>query len=493
MPKINTFIFCLSFLVLENIPCFSQVSSVSVNITEISNDSMGPWINSVQNIDSLDQDGIVLAKTGRVWDGISWLNQNTETFIHNTNNQVTDNIKFNWNGSEFIPQIKTERSYNPSGDLILETNYRYDGSLWTAGTKNEYDYNQQSKLSTVTSFTFVSGSWTKTEQHTLNYNSNLSLTSEFWSSWNGSSWDTLRLKSYNYSTTSQDLTNDSTFYYSSFGLFLQQSVQYFYSAPTKTNKLITREFNSFLYSDVDTSYIESELYFEYTLNLIRNSAGQVLEKHGEQTKGSAQAWAFEHKYFQFNSAGELSFQFSHEGTNIGESYLRLNNYNYPLMNIAYITSGTSCIGCLNGSIDITASGGVAPYHVTLSGNAGTIIDLSVRDLPPGNYNLCVVDNIGNEICRYVTILESTNGINKNVFQDLFGVQNILSTSEIRITNNYNHFVSFSVFDVRGKVIVNQEVAPGTTYLSLKAFQNGNYFYRALSNDFAESGKLIIVK
>jgi len=185
--------------------------------------------------------------------------------------------------------------------------------------------------------------------------------------------------------------------------------------------------------------------------------------------------------------------FNHEGTNLSESYTRQNIHNYTMLNMTYTSAGTSCIGCHNGSIDITAYGGVAPYHITLSGNTGTILGMNVWDLPPGDYYMCLVDNIGNEICRDVTILEYTNGIDKSRFQNQFNVQNLISTSEIRITNNYNHLVSFNIFDVRGKVIVNQEVAPGTTYLPLKDFQNGNYFYRALSSDFAESGKLLIVK
>jgi len=464
-----------------------------VKITETSNDSLGPWTKSVQYIDSLDLDGSILAQTTRVWNGTDWLDQTTEKFIYNINNQVLEKIKLLWNGTEYIPQIKSERSYDISGNVLQEVNYQYYSNSWVPSTKREYLYDQTLSRTTITSFTFITGAWIQSEQHILNYNTNQTLSSEIRSSSNGLSWDTVSLKTYSYSNLSGDLLHDSTFYYTSSGFLLQQIVHYFYVSPSKMNKTIRQEYYSFIYSDNDTSYIESELYFEYTLDIVRNATGQIIEEHGAQTRGSSQAWAFEHRYYGFNQAGEIDFVYNHEGTNLSTSINRQKLYSYPLLNMTYTSTGTSCIGCNNGKVNVSAIGGVAPYTISINSNLGSVTGMSIIYLPPGNYNFCLADDIGNEICHDVTILEYLNGIDKNSLEDSFNFTTISGSSDVMINNHYHSPVHFNLFDTSGKTIFTKAIAPGIFRLHVNEVSGGYYFYSALSAGFAKSGKLILIK
>jgi len=105
----------------------------------------------------------------------------------------------------------------------------------------------------------------------------------------------------------------------------------------------------------------------------------------------------------------------------------------------------------------------------------------------------LADDIGNEICHDVTILEYLNGIDKNSLEDSFNFTTISGSSDVMINNHYHSPVHFNLFDTSGKTIFTKAIAPGIFRLHVNEVSGGYYFYSALSAGFAKSGKLILIK
>ena len=115
--------FCL--IVLSSQASFSNVDSVSVRIIEVANDSIGPWTFNIQEIDSIDNTGMISVKSKRKWDGTTWINDRKESFYFDTSGNLAEHVKYIWDGSTFIPQIKREVIYNSSGKLFSEISYQF--------------------------------------------------------------------------------------------------------------------------------------------------------------------------------------------------------------------------------------------------------------------------------------------------------------------------------------------------------------------------------
>ncbi len=484
----------LSFFLLLLISgsTFAQVDSVIVTISETAGDSLGPWTYNIQNIDSLNSSGRVESKTRRLWNGTAWENNKAETFLYNSAGSITEQVKLDWNGTTFIPKNKTENIYNTSGKLSSEINYQFSSNSWNATTKHEYSYSQQLMDSSILSYTRISGNWNLTDQHLLSYNSNGLLISDLWKSRNGSSWDTVSIKKYSYSQATSELTNDSVFFYSSPDFLLQQTSAYVYFSGNNTQK-ISRDFYSYVYSDPDTNYVESELDFEYTLTVNYNGFGQKTEQHGAQTKGSSQAWVYEHNYFEYDASGNSSLNFSHAGTNLSETYQRHSKYYYRKFNADFRSEGTSCIGCLNGSVDVSVWGGVPNYQVHVPSGIGTVNGMTVENLPVGIHHICVLDAIGNEICRDIQIQEYSSGITvSDESASEFLVTNEVGNSVISIAAKSSHLFSFLIFDIMGRVIVEQTNQSNKTQINTSSLPAGTFYYHVYNESKNKTGSVVII-
>jgi hypothetical protein len=85
---------------------------------------------------------------------------------------------------------------------------------------------------------------------------------------------------------------------------------------------------------------------------------------------------------------------------------------YPPLAISIISNDNSCQNIVNcdGSIIVTASGGLEPYEYSLNGGISTQLSPSFNNLCPNNYIVTVYDSNGNEQSSVVTIGFNSNPI-----------------------------------------------------------------------------------
>ena len=492
MRNISPVLFTALLLILNLSSGYGQVDLVLVTITEESADSVGPWTYQIQEIDSLNSGGLCISKLRRQWNGSDWENSKSETIQYNSSNLITEITKYISDGTNMLPQIKTENSYDTFGNLLTEINYQFSGNNWIAGTKREHFLSQQLKDSSVQFSNFIAGNWNLSEQLIFSYNSNTQISSDIRMSWNGSNWDTLQLNKYYYDPGLQKRLFDSTYYYSSSLFLLTNSVEYHYSSAGLNTQRINRNHYSYLYSDQDTSYTESEIDFEYSTNILYNSLDQPIELHGLQTKGSNQNWTFEHKYFQYNSNGRQSVWYSHQGTNLTESFLKQSSYEYHLLNATFKGKGKSYIGSTNGTVVIIVAGGVPPYHI--ESISGQINGMNINYLSSGIHSVCVIDAIGNKVCANINIEEFTSGLDKPD-EDLnkFTVVSIQESSLIKVESRSQNIFSFILYDKLGRTIINKNNLNKITFLSTINLPAGTYYYHAFDKAHDNRGSIAVFR
>jgi hypothetical protein len=493
MRIINRLLSTSLFIGLTASTIFAQANTVSATITQIATDSLGPWINNIQEIDSMDASGSLVSKSKRVWTGTNWAESRSESFLYNPSGQTTEHVKSVYDGNSYIPQIKTEYTYNLSGTLSLEVLFQYSSNNWIPITKHEHTYSQQPDDHLIISYTHSAGNWIYTDQHTLTSNTNGHIISDLHKRWNGSLWENVMLKTYTYDSGSNNPSHDSTFYYTTSTFLLQHSTNYLYSSSGKIIQTISRDFYSYLYSDPDTSYIETELDFEYSKYFVYNSQDLLTEQHGNQTRGSSQAWTYEHNYFQYDGLGTPVLRFMHSGTNLSESYSRLSTYNYAVMSAAFSSAGTSCIGCANGSIDVSANGGVAPYQLQLQTGNGIISGMHISNLIAGTYYVCLTDAIGNELCREIQIHEYSSGLDETgSSQAAFIIKNHLNEQELSIEPRMSNTFNCMIYDNTGRIIKSHFTLSGRTLLSTDELSQGLYFYSVFDTNEQVNGSFMIL-
>lgn len=480
MTTFSRSILSLALILITANDSFSQVNSIQLSIIENALDSIGPWNYQIENIDSLDSNGRVETKLKRQWGGTDWRNDHLETFQYDLAGNTIEHIISIWNGSTFSKQIKIEKIFDGLGHLVTEITYQYEQNVWLPSTKHEYSYDQQSGEQILTSYASISGAWTPTDQHIRSYNSNTILISELHKSWNGSAWDIIQYIIHSYNSNQTELNSDSVFYLSTGQFFLSHTEHYAYTNNGTLNQKISRDFYSYSYSDQDTSYIQSEIDFEYSLSIITNASGQTVEQSGMQTRGSSQNWTFSKTNYTYDLSGRLTEKIIHAGSNINESFIRESAYYYEPLNAGFIASPATCQSCPTGSIEVTAWGGVPPYEVkiqTASVNGMTVYNLSV-----GTYNICVLDAVGNEICREIQIADISTGLN-NIESDKINFTLFTATygPMLIVETNAPQDLNLSIFDLTGKLISEKIIKQGKNQFSLTGLPNGKYFYHALNS------------
>lgn len=146
----------------------------------------------------------------------------------------------------------------------------------------------------------------------------------------------------------------------------------------------------------------------------------------------------------------------------------------------------------DGSINITVSGGTAPYTYSWTGpNGFTSTNEDPSGLESGDYDVTVTDANG---CVYQTsiFVDSQLGILENGFA--FTIYPNPSNGQINIELlNFNEIVEIELLDVTGRLIMKKTLADETNHqLDITDKASGTYFIRLTSGDY-QTVKQIVKK
>jgi len=158
----------------------------------------------------------------------------------------------------------------------------------------------------------------------------------------------------------------------------------------------------------------------------------------------------------------------------------------PAFTVSTQVSHTGCIGCLNGSIQINANGGVYPYSISIYPSAGTVTDTSIENLAAGIYTVCITDSNSCTICISDTVFDdpteiqypSTNSVSIVIFPNPSTQRAVLKVSGIQNKTP----LLLSISDLSGR-IVSEEIVLNPDYHELpQNFSEGMYFVGVKMND-----------
>ena len=153
----------------------------------------------------------------------------------------------------------------------------------------------------------------------------------------------------------------------------------------------------------------------------------------------------------------------------------------PPLTLTVQTTGTSCIGCLDGTITSSASGGIAPYTFLVI--PSQLNCSTCTNMPAAVYTVCVTDSLNCTICVTDTVEEDPTFINKHI-----------SGKEIIVyPNPFSSYVIFEIHpdlitekpwlrikDVLGREIFSEALVSATTQIDWNHFPPGIYFYELIT-------------
>ena len=159
----------------------------------------------------------------------------------------------------------------------------------------------------------------------------------------------------------------------------------------------------------------------------------------------------------------------------------------PLVVNATITNASS-LSALDGAIDLTTTGGTAPYTYMWSTNA-TTADLS--DIGVGVYLITITDNNG---CSLATTFQinSTAGLETQALSAWKLYPNP-AHEWVSLDFTGTAVESFEIIDLTGKTVWKQNVATEKVQIELTDFAAGTYFVKAQIGTEIEMKKLTVIK
>jgi len=151
----------------------------------------------------------------------------------------------------------------------------------------------------------------------------------------------------------------------------------------------------------------------------------------------------------------------------------------PTFNVSTTVAHTTCIGCSNGIINISANGGVSPYSISIDPPSGIVTDSSIELLSAGIYHVCIVDSSSCTICVSDTVLEdptdvkymSNSSVSMLIFPNPSNKGAVLKVSGIR--NGLP--VQLSILDVSGRIVSEQIIFNSEHHELPDNFSEGIYF------------------
>lgn len=471
-----------SLLFLVFCACIAKGTTIKSSISETAVDSIGPWAFYQQTIDSIAPSGLIAADLLRTHDGSQWNNASYTAYTYNGFNKVQSQITYAYSGGQIMPSTKIERQFDPSGAMTMEIHYTYAGGAWTPTLRNWYTFSTFSNDSLKDVYNYVNGNWALRERYVKALGGRPATYSSLHLSWGSFGFDTLSFQVQHYNNNR--IITDTLYAYQT-PAFLPQFTRL--SSYDVNNRLIQekeQDLFSYYYIDLDTEYTYVEVDVEHTRQFMYSAQGKLSEIHRDLSFGSVQNRFFEHRYFTYDGNGELQSGFHHTGSNTNDNYLRIQYDSYTALQASFVVHPTTCTGCSNGSILITASNGIAPYTISISPQAGTLFNNEISGLAAGTYTVCVRDASGGSVCEELVVLDQPTGISSTALASgSVSIIQDLARKQIIVNNKLPDDLQLTLFNLQGQKISERMIHSGIDIFSSEYFTDGILLY-TLSNGSA---------
>jgi hypothetical protein len=160
---------------------------------------------------------------------------------------------------------------------------------------------------------------------------------------------------------------------------------------------------------------------------------------------------------------------------------------------------TSCIGCVNGAIDVSFMGGSPVYQISWLPSVGMITNNRIHNLPTGAYSICVTDAKGCTTCVQDTVLENPNGLTAININDALQVYpNPFSDfTTIKLSDGILNGGLLKINGAEGNLVFSEKISFSTpVILSHKDLKPGIYFlelYSEKGEKFLGVKKVILIQ
>jgi hypothetical protein len=152
----------------------------------------------------------------------------------------------------------------------------------------------------------------------------------------------------------------------------------------------------------------------------------------------------------------------------------------------------SCIGCNDGYFQLSSSGGTGPFNVQWSPVTGTLSGNTIIGLHGGIYSVCITDQNACAVCLTDTISVNPQNIFSVTKNDLVKIYPNPFSKETRLTNSLNALIRFIIYDMSGKVFLQDETESNSYIISRRNFSAGIYILKVFLNDELISVKKLVV-
>lgn len=154
------------------------------------------------------------------------------------------------------------------------------------------------------------------------------------------------------------------------------------------------------------------------------------------------------------------------------TFVNVNIANPDLMYNTFDITHASCVGCLDGIIEINTWGGVSPYTFTLD-NGTPQSDSMFVYLDPGTYNITITDSCGVTFSDSITII-STAGEQEFLYQNLEIYPNP-SSNQVNIVFPDNDVKKIKLINMLGEQVLFISSAQKTETMDVHLIASGFYW------------------
>ena len=98
------------------------------------------WVNDSKYSYTYDGNNNQTEELFQFWDGSAWVNQWKYSFTYDGNNNLTEGLLQTWAGSVWVNQWKYSNTYDGNNNLVEQLYQTWDGSNWLNVNKYIYSY-----------------------------------------------------------------------------------------------------------------------------------------------------------------------------------------------------------------------------------------------------------------------------------------------------------------------------------------------------------------